>query len=117
MMESFERWRRPALLLALAGCAFGLPLCVLGKEQADTEEARQHDHDRARGARERGEVMALEEIMPAVHERFPGDLAQIEFERDNGYWIYEFKLIDSGGRLIDVKVNAKTGAVLDVGGD
>jgi len=116
MMESFERWRRPALALALAGCAFVPPPCVSGKEQTAREE-REHDHDRARGARERGEVMALEEIMPAVHERFPGDLAQIEFERDNGYWIYEFKLIDSGGRLIEVKVNAKTGAVLDVGGE
>jgi uncharacterized membrane protein YkoI len=117
MMDSLERWRRPALVVALAGCAFVLPPYVSGKEQPAGEEAHEHDHDRARGARERGEIMALEEIMPAVHERFPGDLAQIEFERDNGYWIYEFKLIDSTGRLVEVKVNAKTGAVIDAGSE
>ncbi|SFK81622.1 Peptidase propeptide and YPEB domain-containing protein [Methylocapsa palsarum] len=115
-MELFERWRRSARALALGGCAFVPLLGASGKEQA-ASELREQDHERARAARERGEVMALEEIMPVVRERFPGDLAQIEFERDNGAWIYEFKLINFEGRLIEVKVNAKTGAVLDAGGE
>ena len=55
--------------------------------------------------------------MPILRERFSGEVAQIELERDHGVWIYEFRLIDAAGRLIEVKVDARTGAVVAGGGE
>jgi uncharacterized membrane protein YkoI len=44
--------------------------------------------------------------------QIPGEVVGVEFEREHGRWVYEFKIIDSGGRLLEVYVDAKTGTVL-----
>ncbi len=75
------------------------------------------DHDRAQHARERGEIRPLEEILPTVRERFPGEVAQIELEREQGIWIYEFKIIDRAGRLLEIRIDAMTGRVAKIGGE
>ncbi|WP_343713190.1 PepSY domain-containing protein [Inquilinus sp.] len=74
------------------------------------------DHDRARAARERGEIRPLEEIMPAVRQQFPGDVVRIELEREDDRWIYEIKLISPDGRLTELHVDARSGDVLEVEG-
>ncbi len=33
------------------------------------------------------------------------------------FWIYEFKLIDAAGRLAEITIDAKTGAVVAGGGE
>jgi uncharacterized membrane protein YkoI len=86
-------------------------------DEAATGAALARDHDQAERARESGEIRPLEEIMPILRERFSGEVAQIELERDHGVWIYEFRLIDAAGRLIEVKVDARTGAVVAGGGE
>ena len=117
MMGWFRRWRGLALALALAGTAFVISLSLSAEEQGANEELSEHDQDRVERARQRGEIRPLEEIMPIVRERFTGEVAQIELERDQGTWIYEFKLIDLAGRLIEVRINAKTGSVVRIKGD
>jgi uncharacterized membrane protein YkoI len=117
MMELFRRSHGVALALALSRAAFPLPAHASADEEVTTEELSGHDHDRAERARARGEIRPLEEIMPFVRDRFTGEVAHIELERDQGLWIYEFKVIDRAGRLIEVKVNAKTGAVVEIEGE
>jgi uncharacterized membrane protein YkoI len=104
------------LALALAD-SFVSPAPASAGDEAATGAAQAHDHDQAERARERGEIRPLEEIMPILRERFSGEVAQIELEHDHGVWIYEFKLIDATGRLVEITIDAKTGAVVESGGE
>jgi len=71
------------------------------------------DHDRAREALERGEILPLHEILPRVEDRFGGRLLEVELERDKGRFVYEIELITGKGRILEVVVDAASGVVLE----
>jgi uncharacterized membrane protein YkoI len=73
-----------------------------------------HVHDRARRAVERGETLPIAELMERLKTRVPGQVVGVEFEREHGKWIYEFKVIDDTGRLVEVYVDAQSGTVLSM---
>jgi uncharacterized membrane protein YkoI len=70
------------------------------------------DHDRARRAFEQGEVLPLAEILARVRGELGGEVVGVSFEREHGRWVYEFKVIGAGGRLVEVYVDAATAEVL-----
>ena len=110
MIERIARWRGAAAALILAGAFAALPSSVCAEDSR--ERFSGHDQDRAKRARERGEVRPLEEIMPILRREAPGEVARIELERERGAWIYEFKVIDPAGRLREIKIDAATGRVV-----
>ena len=71
-----------------------------------------HDHDRARRAVRRGEVLPMAVVLDHLRKRIPGEVVGVEFEREDGRWVYEFKLVDKIGRLLEVYVDAATGEIL-----
>ena len=73
---------------------------------------RERDYDRARRAVERGEALALSEILGRVRSDLGGEVVGVDFERRRERWIYEFKVVDPGGRLWEVYVDAATAAVI-----
>ncbi len=74
------------------------------------------DHERARHALEAGETLSLRTVMDQVERDYPGQIVKIEFERDDGKWIYEIKVLQSGGKLIKLKIDARDGTVLKIKG-
>ena len=74
------------------------------------------DHDRARQALEAGEVLPLRVILERVEAAYPGQIVEVELEREHGRWEYEIKLLRSGGSLVKLKVDARDGTVLGVKG-
>jgi uncharacterized membrane protein YkoI len=75
-----------------------------------------HDHDRARRALEAGEVMPLRDIIDRVELSHPGQIIEIELERDDGRWRYELKLLRVDGSMAKLLVDARDGRVLSVSG-
>lgn len=71
-----------------------------------------HDHDRARAALERGEVLPLAEILATVTAQVPGEVVEVELEREHGAWVYELKVISPDGRMLEVLVDATAGRLL-----
>lgn len=69
------------------------------------------DHERARRALEAGEVLPLRTVLERVERDYPGQIIEVELERDDGMWFYEVKLIRSGGAVIELKLDARDGAV------
>lgn len=73
-----------------------------------------HDYDRARRALSRGEILPMAQLLERLHARIPGEVVEVELEREDGVWVYEFKVIDRQGRLLEVYVAAESGEILAI---
>jgi len=98
-----QRRRTLALLSFLALPAVALPL---------HPAAADDDHERARAALEAGQIRPLSEILAEVERRYVGRVIETELDREDGQWVYEFKLLPPTGRVFKLELDAATGAVL-----
>jgi uncharacterized membrane protein YkoI len=94
----FHLW--PALLLALSAAAAS-PLA-----QADNEQ------DQARAAVQAGKVLPLKTVLERLAREVPGQVLEVDLEQEDGRWIYEIKLLQPGGRLVKLELDAATAAIL-----
>lgn len=72
------------------------------------------DHDDARDAYERGEALSLARILPLALRAVPGEVLEVELEREHGALVYEIDILARDGWVRRVILDARTGAVLDV---
>lgn len=69
--------------------------------------------DRVRALVERGEILALEEILKRNEASLGGRIIEIELERKKDRYLYEIKVLGADGRKRKFKIDARTGAVVD----
>lgn len=91
------------LALACALACAGLPAAWASGDD---------DHDVARRALEAGEVLPLKAVLDQVERQYPGQVMEVELEREGGRWIYEIKLLRTGGALLKLEVDARDGTLL-----
>ncbi|KNX43128.1 Peptidase propeptide and YPEB domain protein [Roseovarius tolerans] len=72
------------------------------------------DHDRARAAFERGAILPLSQITAIATGRFGGHVIEVEFDEDDGRYLYELEMITGSGRVIEVEIDATSGRILEV---
>jgi len=93
-----------------------LPLCLALLAGSGAAHAGDEDHERARKALEAGEVLPLKTILERVEHDYPGQVMDVELEREQvgrgERWIYKLKVLRSGGALVRLKVDARDGTVL-----
>ena len=70
------------------------------------------DHERARQAVEAGDVLPLRTILDRVERDYPGQVMEVELDREKGEWVYEIKLLRKGGTLMKLKIQARDGTIL-----
>lgn len=71
------------------------------------------DHERARAAVEAGQILPLREILARVEREAPGTrVLEVELERRGPRWIYELRLLQPGGVMRKLRVDARNGAAL-----
>ncbi len=103
---------RPAF--ARGGCIqavwLALALAALAWQPVQADE--KPDHERARAAVQAGEVMPLPALLERLQRSHPGQVLELELERDDGQWVYEVKLLQPQGQLLRLKLDARTGEVL-----
>ena len=104
---SASRQSHPSMIRLML--LFLLSFSILAAPAA-TQERR--DHERARAALEAGEIRPLAELLAEVERRYQGRVIEADLERDDGYWLYEFKILPSNGRMFVVEIDAATGALL-----
>ncbi len=79
-------------------------------------QAKELDHDRAREALEAGEILPLRTIIEKLERDYPGQILEVELDREHGKWIYEIKLLREKGALIKLKLDAGDGTLLGIKG-
>lgn len=104
--------RRGLFAAALALTAAMAARALAGGDDDDDKR----DQDRARRARERGEVLPLERILEAVRAQVAGEIVRVELEREGGIWVYEVRVIDASGRRVEVYVDAAKAVVIKIKG-
>lgn len=100
------RRRSPGAFPSFALAAALALACAAGAARADDD-----DHDAARRAREAGDVLPLAALQGRVTADLGGRILGVEFEREDGRYVYEFRVLMPDGRLREVEVDARTGAV------
>jgi uncharacterized membrane protein YkoI len=95
-----------AVILLAAGSA--------GAGDDDGRHGYRHDHDRARAALERGEVRPIGDILANAAAEVPGEVVEVELERERGRWVYEIKVITPDGHVMEVLMDAATATVMQV---
>lgn len=78
----------------------------------DSHAADNNDHERARQAVEAGEVLPLRTILERVEREYPGQVMEVELDREKGEWVYEVKVLRKGGALMKLKIDARDGTIL-----
>ena len=100
--------RRPFVLMALAVAA------ATTGTAAQAAERGHGDHDLARQALERGQVLPLRTVLEKVEREYQGQVLKVEFEHDDGRFIYEIRLLQQDGRMAKLKIDAVDGRVLQI---
>jgi uncharacterized membrane protein YkoI len=95
---------------ALGRAMAAMTLVIAAVLPAQAGDSR--DHDRARQALEAGEIMPLRTIVERVERDTPGQVIEVELERESGRWIYEIKLLAAGGSIVELEIDARDGSVL-----
>ena len=75
------------------------------------------DHVEARALLERGEILPLVRILEIVRREQPGDVIEVELERDDGRWEYDVKVLTAAGIVRKITLAARDGTVLKVRDD
>lgn len=114
-MNSRFRWAicrtYPKALLPTVACLW-LLASLMAWSSAHAGSDR-NDHDRARQAVAAGLVLPLPVVLERLQKNMPGQVLEVELEREREAWIYEIKLLTPAGQLSKVKVDARTGAPME----
>ena len=80
--------------------------CSAASAWADDEQ------DRARAALDAGEIQPYGAIQDIVTTRASGEIIDVELDQDGSQWIYQLKLRDTHGQVLEVEVDATSGEIL-----
>lgn len=95
---------RRALLVSVLLAGVAWPLARAGDR---------HDHERARAAVQAGEVLPLATVLERLQRTHPGQVLELELEREHERWVYDIKLLQPNGQLVKLRVDARTAQVLE----
>lgn len=85
---------------------------VLATVLASPPALANSEQDRARAAVQAGKVLPLKTLLERLEREHPGQVLEVELEQEDGRWIYEIKLLQPGGRLVKLELDAASGAVV-----
>ncbi|RIK94768.1 MAG: peptidase M4 [Burkholderiales bacterium] len=76
-----------------------------------------HADDRIRRSevrelREAGKILPMEDILARARTAQPGQVVEIELDRENGRLVYDVKLIDDADAIHKLELDAATGEVI-----
>ena len=97
--------KRICILSVSLVCA---PLAVGG------QEAARPDFEIAQEAVAKGQILPLAEVLARVQAIQPGRVVEVELEQDEGIMVYEVELVTPDGRLIEMDMDAATGALVEM---
>ncbi len=75
------------------------------------------DHELARRLLTEGLILPLAKVVDGVMGAVPGEMLEVEFEVEDGAYVYEIKILRPDGRVQEVEADAATGKILKIEDD
>jgi len=97
-----------AALVAVAGIAAGSILAY--------DTLRPRERSGAVGLRADG-ILPLVQILDMTAKHLPGEVLKIELESEHGRPQYEIKVLAANGRVREIKLDARSGALIEIEDD
>ncbi|MBS0478016.1 MAG: PepSY domain-containing protein [Proteobacteria bacterium] len=101
-------------LISISPMAFGSSAPTAKSDKADRKKREQAA---IREALRRGEFVPLPRILANAQARVRGEILKVEIEQESWGFKYEVKILSANGRVREVQLNARTGAVVAVEDD
>ena len=111
--QSLPRPRRRAVHAMLAMLLATASLAVLSLWPA-TSDAGDNDHELARQALRQGQVLPLRTVLDLVEQQYPGQVIKVEFDREDGRFVYEIRLLQSDGKVVKLEIDASNGSLISM---
>jgi len=99
-------------LSLLAGLALLPGLPAARADDDDRVCAESDDHDRALAAVAAREILPLSTILQTLAAVLEGTLIEVELDCDDGRALYVLEIRTPAGRIVEITVDAVTGAVV-----
>jgi uncharacterized membrane protein YkoI len=103
---------RRCFLIAAGSLVLGAAAARADDDDRRTSDDEDDDHDRAMEALQQGRVRPLAEILAEVEQDLGGQVVGVEFDDEEGVYVYEFRVVTDAGRLREVYVDASSGRIL-----
>lgn len=90
------------------------------KKERDDEKDEKKEEGKERKNQDklmREATVTKEQARATALQRVPGEVQEEEIEKENGKLVWAFDIKDSSGKIFDVKVDAKTGAIVSADKD
>lgn len=71
------------------------------------------DHEIARRAVERGELLPLAKILEGMEREYPGRVLEVDLDKEKGRYLYEIEVLLNDGRVIELTYDGQTGKLLE----
>jgi uncharacterized membrane protein YkoI len=107
-----RHWTIGPLFFLLALAAVAWP--AMANDDEREGEREHHRQDQLRKAVEHGDIKPLSDVLRIVQPHLPGEIVGVEAEYKTGGWIYEFRVLDTHGRIFEVHVDATTAAITKI---
>ncbi|MGH6632255.1 PepSY domain-containing protein [Sphingopyxis sp.] len=104
----------PLAYIAGPAVAHGYETKASKPSKAERERAEQ---EAIRKAVQRGELLPLPRILAIAQSKVPGDVVKVELESESSGIKYEVKILTASGRVREVELNARTGALIKIEDD
>ena len=100
-------------LLATAGSGLAQAQDNRPRQQRDEirRNDRDRDHDLARDALRRGEVLPIARILAVVAQRAPGEVVEVKLDERRGQLFYNVKVLTPAGIVREIHLDPRTAAI------
>lgn len=88
-----------------------VPLAIAGQPAHADKDSRERAELNA--ARKRGDILALSEILDRLPDQIGSNVIEVEFESDDGRFLYEIYYLGADGRRREITVDARDASILD----
>jgi uncharacterized membrane protein YkoI len=95
------------LLLLLLGSALAGAAALAPLAHADDDDKR------IRRLQSSGEILPLDQIFNRARTVKQGRILDADLDEDDGRLVYEIELLDAGGRVWEIKLDARTGKLIE----
>lgn len=92
-------------------------LALLATPATTSATRADDDAERARSEVLAGRILPLAQILSVLHSRYPGEVLDVDLEYDGGTPHYEIRLLRANGHILEARIDARTGRVLEVDED